>query len=127
PHPVVADLLSCERKGVAGQIGDLNPGKNQEPIVAQDQMQQFFPMLVIPADPMVAWRQSPGGRGGKQQTSESLLARLGDDKVAQMGTDRLAVAQIVVGLRIRLPPLAVRANNDSDVCCFPPRPPGLWR
>src|SRR5207244_1559921 len=76
------------------QIGDLNPGKNQEPIVAQDQMQQFFPMLVIPADPMVAWRQSPGGRGGKQQTSESLLARLGDDKVAQMGTDRLAVAQI---------------------------------
>src|ERR1051326_3151978 len=107
-QPVIGDLLGCKRKGVAGQIGDVNPGENQEAIVAQDQMQQLFSVLVIPADPTLAWRQSPGGRGGKQQTSESLLARLRDDKVAQMGTDWLAVAQIVVGLQIRLPLLAVR-------------------
>ena len=83
---------------MTGQMRHLNPGKNQEPIVAQHQMQQLFPELVIPTNPAVARRQVPGRRGGKQQTAEPLLARLGDDKITQMGTDRLAVTEIVEAL-----------------------------
>src|ERR1700680_5268535 len=74
---------------MAGQIGNLNPGKNQDPIVTQDQMQQLFLVLETPADPAIARGQGPGGRGGKQQTPQAELARLGNDKVAKMRTDRL--------------------------------------
>src|SRR3989337_2374236 len=66
-------------------------------------MQQLFSVLVRPAYPLVAGRQGPGGRCRKQQTAESLLARLGDDEVAQMGSHRLAVAQVVVGLQVGFP------------------------
>ena len=98
---------------MAGQIGNLNPGKNQEPVVTQDPIKEFLFVLEIPADPPVARGQGPSRRSGKQQTSKRAVAGLGNNPVAQMGSHGLAVTQVVKGLQIGLPSLTLRTRRTD--------------
>ncbi len=105
-NPVVPDLLGGPRQHMAGEIRHVNPRKDQKPIIAQHQWQELPPVRHVPANPVISGGQRPGGRGRKQQTAQRVRLGGRSHQIAQLGPDRVFIAQIMIGLQVDFPALA---------------------
>ena len=94
--PVGGQLADGQGQGVRGQMLDADPGQEQEARLRDDPMQLVSVLVGFPADPAVAAGQREGALLEQHRAERALLAVL--EQVAQMGTDRLAVAQVVVAV-----------------------------
>src|SRR3989304_8156029 len=68
-HPVVSYLFCGERENMTGKIRNLNPRKNQKPIIADNEVKQLLSMLFLPSNPFVSMRHRPSGRRRKKKTA----------------------------------------------------------
>src|SRR5438094_801157 len=98
--PVVDQLAGREGKNVAGQRGDLNPGEDEETALVDNQWDVGAAGLITPADPSIARRHPPSGASEEQAGEDATLATA--NKVAQLGADRDAVAEIVIAVEVLL-------------------------
>ena len=101
--PVPRQLARRQPQHLRSQVADLHPGKQQVPAIADHQIQALAEGLPIPADPAVAAGQRLG-REVKQQAAQRAAPPV-QHVVAQMRSDRLAVAQRMVALHPVVPQL----------------------
>ena len=52
-RPVLFQPTQCIGQDQAGQIGDVNPGQDQEPALVDDLLQVLPPGRLVPADPLI--------------------------------------------------------------------------
>jgi hypothetical protein len=65
-EPIIGKLMRSDRKDFAGEMRDLNPGKNQKSAVIDNAWKVALAGLIAPADPMIARRDFPCGAGKEQ-------------------------------------------------------------
>src|SRR5439155_20902845 len=106
--PIMRHLLRAPRQDLARQSFDLHPRQDQKPSVVDNPLQVALPLLITPSNPGVARLHLPSRRG-PEQTREFPIAI--PHPVAQVGAERHAPPQVMIGLRGLAPlltsPLAV--------------------
>ena len=94
--PVGGQLPLAAGEQVGGEMGDADPGQDQEAGVVDDACQIAFAGGRVPADEAVAGGSFPGGGGEAEQGQQEAVAGL--DEVAQLGAGQVLVAEIVVAV-----------------------------
>ena len=92
--PVVGQAPADEGEDVRTQVGDPDPGRDQEPRVVDHEREVLLAQLRRPSDEVVARGELPGGGGEAEHGDGPAVAVV--DGVAHLGADQGPVAEIVV-------------------------------
>jgi len=104
----------------ASQVGHTRPRHDEESGVVEDQIQPAAPLLGIPADPLIAWGEFPGGSAETPELPpDSPPWR---KQIAKLSPRQISVAQIVILLDQAVPQSGLRAGQRPS---GRPRAPSL--
>ena len=92
--PVVGQAPADEGEDVRTQVGDPDPGRDQDPRVVDHEREVLLAQLRRPSDEVVARGELPGGGGEAEHGDGPAVAVV--DGVAHLGADQGPVAEIVV-------------------------------
>ena len=109
--PVVGQLPAHEREDVRAQVGDRDPGQDEELRVVDREREVFLAQLRRPSDEAVAWREL--ARRGAEAEHGDRPAVAVVDGVAHLGADQGLVAEVVVAGDELVPPLALAGVADD--------------
>ena len=93
-QPIGREATGKAGKQVRGQMGDVNPGKDEEADVVGDPGKALGPGWFVPPDELVARVDPPGGGAKERAADVAALAVAGE--VGHVLADRAAQAEIVV-------------------------------
>jgi hypothetical protein len=91
--PISRYAAAVEGQQMGSQVGDLNPGQNQESTLIGDQMEVVLPDPYIPSDKSVPDSDVPGGRRPEQAGDGPAV---GKGHILEVLSDRLGITQVVV-------------------------------
>ena len=110
--PVVGQLPADQGEDVRAQVGDRDPGQDQEPRVVDDEWEVLLAQLRRPSDEAVAGRELACRRAEAEHGDRRAVAVV--DGVAHLGTDQGLVTEVVVAGDELVPPLALaRVARDG--------------
>jgi hypothetical protein len=98
--PVMSQAPRGEGEDARSEVFAVDPWKDEEPGVIDDEMQITFPLLPRPTDEGIAWVGFPG-TGAKAERCNDLAA--GADKVTQLRARQRLMPQVVMSLDVRIP------------------------
>ena len=113
--PVAGQAAADEREDVGSEVGDADPGQDEEPGVVDDQRQVLPAQGGGPSDEAVARREGPGGGAEAEHGERPAVAVV--DGVAHLGADEGLVAEIVVAgdELVPQPALPGAADDGADL------------
>jgi len=88
---------------MACEVFDPHGGQNQETGIADDLLEAPGAGGIVPADPLIASLQAPGGRRELQAAQDQGMRGCRLDQVADMGAKGHAMAEIMIALDQRAP------------------------
>jgi len=94
--PIDGKLSRGSRQDGGSKTFDVNPGQNQESTVIDDVLQVAGALFRVPTDPLIACGHLPCRTRPLQGGQDAAVS--GFDNVAQIGSERNAVAEIVITL-----------------------------
>ncbi len=109
--PVLGQSPAHEREDVRAQVGDRDPGQDEEPRVVDDEGEVLLALLRRPSDEAVAGRELACRRAEAEHGQRPAVAVV--DGVAHLGADQGLVAEIVVAGDELVPQLALAAVADG--------------
>ena len=104
--PVPGQAAADDGEDVRAEVGDGDPGQDQEPRVVDHQRQVLLAQLRRPSDEGVAWGELPCRRTEAEHGEGPTVAVVGG--VAHLGADQGLVAEVVVSGDELVPQLAPR-------------------
>ena len=107
--PVLGELTRGQGQQLGGEVLGLDPGKDQETGVVDDQLKVPLPFRRTPADEAVARGGFPGGGAKAKQGQDAVLPT---SEVAQLSPRQRGVSQIVIAVDVFIPQSGVRAAQD---------------
>ena len=99
---------ACEQ--VRGQVGDLDPGQQHEPVLADHQREVRLTLRRDPADEAVARCEPPGG-GAEAHGCQRTIAVIG--QVPQLGTGHGAKPEVMVAGNEFVPQARLRSGLNQ--------------
>ena len=111
--PVAGQTAADECEDVGSEVGDADPGQDEEPEVVDDQRQVLPAQGRGPSDEAVAWCERPCGGAEAEHGERPAVAVV--DGVAHLGADEGLVAEIVVAGDELVPQPALGGADGADL------------
>ena len=92
--PVSADTTGDPGEDMTGQMGNPDPGQDEEAHVVRQIPQVAFPFLLCPPDGGIPWCGFPC-RGAKQETSQEAVLTIAD-QILEVFPDGAPVTQVMI-------------------------------
>ena len=92
--PVPGQAVADDGEDVRAEVGDMDPGQDEEPRIVDHQRQVLLAQLRRPSDELVARGELPRGGGEAEHGERPAVAVV--DGVAHLGADQGLVAEVMV-------------------------------
>ena len=115
PGPVLGQATSDDGEDVGAEVGDFDPGQDEEPRVVDHEGEVLLAQLRRPTDEAVARREFPRGGGEAKHGERPPIAVV--DGVAHLCADEGLVAEVVVAGDELVPEFTLvgAAHNDPHI------------